>query len=96
MAFWMEIQSWELELSGPAANSVSDAGRVMGQGLVPDPPRGTELHPKWGQLGWMCWFPLSGEPKYHPTTLGTCSSLALSSPKYLTWKALPELSITLP
>lgn len=87
----METQSWELELSGPAANSVTDAGRAMGQGLVPDPPRGTELHPEWGQLGWMCWFPLSHGPKYHPTTLGMFSSLALSPAKHLTWKALQEL-----
>lgn len=35
--------------AGPAANSVTDAERAMGQELVPDPPRGTELYPEWGQ-----------------------------------------------
>lgn len=78
MAFWMKTQSWELELSGPAANSLTDARRAKGRGLVPDPPRGTDLHPRWGQVGWMCWFRLSHGPKYHRTTLGMCSSSALS------------------
>lgn len=91
VAFWTEPQSWELEFLGPAAYSATGAGSDTRQGLPPDPPRHAVLHPEQGQLGWVCWFPLSCGSKYHPTKLGTCLSLALSPLKHLTWKALQKL-----